>query len=70
LDDCRPALDLAVDEAANCGGVKFGNSAPFEAQIVLSSSDWIALRISSLMRAWMSAGVPLGAHRPYQVVTV
>ena len=49
---------------------RFGISAPLLAQIAFSSSAASAFLMSSTIFACTSAGVPLGAHRPYQVVTV
>jgi len=63
-------LTSSCTNAPNCGWLRSGKSAPLLAQMALSSGELTALRTSSATRAVTSAGVPLGAHRPYQVVTV
>ena len=53
----------------NCAPVTLGKAAPCPAHTVLASGSCAALRKASMAAACTSGGVPLGAHRPYQVCT-
>src|SRR5574343_1880116 len=63
-------FNSALMKASNCAPVRLGNSAPCPPHTALASSVWQARRIYSTARLWASAGVPLGAHTPYQVETL
>ena len=63
-------LISAAMKAPNCAPVVLGYSAPLLAHAALISGVLAIFWLQSINPACASAGVPLGAHMPYQVLTV